>query len=421
MALMISALVRPHALPSGTAPAGTTRSFSLAIYGNPASLDPALANHPAERAVTDNVFQALLNVSSVGQVIPGLARTVTVNKNTVAITLTRAATVNGQPLTAAMVAQALARPLWPVVGSALARQLLSPVGGASAVIAGRTRVLSGVATAGRRRLTIQLTGGNFTAFLHGLANPALSIVPVRDQIQGGQNWQLTNLIGTGGWKLAQWTPGDHLVFTRVGSRQLGAGTPSEIELVEYPKPREAWLSVVNGLLDAAPVSPLAVHELKARWLVDLRVFNQPGTVSLYYRRSATRISAYRRLSIASWVADAFSTKARAMARAWPRGMPNNRPMTIWVNTSNPMAVALARALSARQPLVSVRLTTARRLTKLAGGGRIDAYIGDNSRFSRSLAVTLVRPSVFWLESPRVKTSALFPDGQLKWSSVRLKG
>ncbi len=420
LALMISALIRPNGLPSAAAAGGTTGDFSLAIYGDPGNLDPARADRPPEWAVTDNVFQPLLNVNAVGQLLPGLARTVTVNKHVVAITLARTTTASGQPVTATMVARALARPLWPVVNSSVAHRILGSVRGAQAVISGRTKLLSGIRITGHRSLSIQLTGSNVTAFLHNLANPALSIVPVSDQIQGGQNWQFANLDGTGGWKLTRWTPGDHLLFTWAG-RPLGAGAPTEVNLVEYPKPREALLSVVNGVVDAAPVSPLAVHTLQAGWLADLRVFSGPGAVSLYYRRGALRVSAYRPLPITRWVADTFGAKPHALSRRWPRRMLNHRPMTIWVNASNLVAVALARTLSAHEPLVSVRLTTAGRLTRLAARGAIDAYIGTYSRFASSLTVPLMRPSVFWLESPRVKTSTVFPNGQLKWSSVRLKG
>jgi len=393
----------------------TNREFTLAINQNPNTLDPALADNLAASAITQNIFQTLLQESRGGELIPDLARTVTVQGRVIHVTLSRAETTSGHRVSASMVAESLARPLWSQVGSAAARRLLSPIVGSGQVIAGSSRFLSGVVVTGSESFNIDLSpGANISQFLHGLASPSLAIVPITDQSQGQASWQFTNLIGTTPWILKDWSLDSSLLFQR---NRPGPG-PSQIEAVVYQNQRQSVLSVVNGVLDAAPVNPGEVPTLKKRWRSYLRLFPTSGTLSLYYRGG--RGSGYSAWSISQWIRRALGPDVTSLSSRWPSALLRNRPMTIWVNASDTLAVDLAQTLAAMEPLVSVHETSGARLTALAAQGTITAYIGLRNRFSHSLTVPLAHAGYLWAVSPSVARLSLFSDGVLNWSSIQWK-
>lgn len=417
LALSVSLLIQDH-LPEVSPSTNGRGEFSVAVTAEPNSLDPALAENGSALAITDNVFQTLLHQNANGALTPDLARQVTVHGHVLQVTLAKAKTTQGNPVTASMVAESLARPLWTGVNSKTARALLAPVVGYSSVVGGHARYLSGVKVTGRTSLRITLAPtANIAHFLHGLSNRALAIVPVSDQTEGQSNWQFSNLIGTTPWRLQTWIPGFHLVFDRY---TRGRG-PGQIDVVVYPKPEEAWLSVVNGVVDAAPIGANHIASLRRRWRRDLHAYPGSGQVALYYRLGSGKNSGYPGISIAAWVHRALGAEMPVSSTLWPAALAANRPMTIWVNATNLEAVALAESLARLEPKVAIRQGSARILDSLAATGAITAYIGTRSRFRHPFRLPLTESAHFWMQSRRIRSASLYPDGQFNWSSIRMRG
>ncbi|MCY0897765.1 MAG: ABC transporter substrate-binding protein [Firmicutes bacterium] len=386
-------------------------TLTEAIFANPRTLDPALADSAAEWAIDSNLFQPLFGETSSGGAIRELVSRAQWHGHTLRLWIKPVPLVGGGHLTAVVVAGALARPLWPMVASPTARQLLAPVQGSQAVIQGKTPFLPGVATVGKREVVIHFTTRVTRTLLKQLANPALSIVPASDMLRGGANWQLTNLFGTGGYRLTNWVPQGELTFARTGRRG-----PREVDITIYPSFQQALLSFANGAVDVVPVDPLQLPVVSSRLLKEIKAFPIPGTLSLYYHRGSGGVFRYRDVSVATWVRTSFRGRIRGLGGQWPARWPVGGHMTIAVNRQLPEAVALAQTLAHLKPhQVTVKEVSLSQLTTLARTGAINAYIGQANLFSGPWgAIPLVPLRSLWLVSGNVKGAAVYANGSFDW-------
>lgn len=406
-ALLIHGARRPM---GGATP---TENVTIAIFGNPATLDPALASTPTEWEVDSNVFQPLFIQKVGGGIGKNLVQTYTISGRTLTLTLKPLTLTNNHPLTAAIVAGALARPLWPQVHSTLASTLLQAVAGSHSVYRGKARYLSGVADVNRTTVTIRLTHAVTPGFLKSLANPALSIVPTADLTRGGPDWQVLNLYGTGGFRLTNWTPGGSLSFARVRGRG-----PSVLQLQIYNTLRPALLAFKNGVLSAVPINPEKLSLVPSDLVKDIRPLTVPGDLYLVYRRGAIRVSAYPRLNINRWVKDSFRGRITALPGAWPTTMRNGRPMTIYVNQAMPEAVQLAQTLARLEKgRVTVAQVSATQLHTMAKHNQINAYIGQANLFKSGTTIPLAPQRSLWLLTANFSRPSVFANGVLNWHSL----
>ncbi len=406
-ALLIS---QPHASIGGTPP---TADLSEAIFQNPDTLDPALANSPSDWAVDSNIFQPLFQMTTTGKVVPALASHYSISGKAIAITIKPVALAGGGHLTATAVAAALSRPLWPQVKSATAASLLKPIVGSGQVIAGKAKYMSGITVDNATTVTIQLKRQANLNFIKALANPALSIVPVADMSRGGPDWQLTNLYGTGGYRLQNWNPGGSLTFTKIS----GPG-PSVLSLPIFVSFKQAVLTFENQAVTLVPVNPGQLAQVPKKLLPDVRAYRQPGNLYLVYRTAAKRISVYPTVSIGEWVAKSFRGRIRPLNGQWPAGLPQGKPMTVYVNQALPEAVRLARTLERMKPgRVTVKTVSLSTLTYLAKHNKINAYIGQADLFKAGRTVPLAPLRSLWLTSPRVYGVKVYANGMLNWHSL----
>lgn len=414
LALVPALLVRPAKPPLGGLP--PTENVTLAVFGNPKTLDPALASSPSEWAVDSNIFEPLFMERSSGALNNDLVQSYSVKGRVLTLTLKPAHLANGASLTAAAVAGALARPLWPKVHSAQAAALLAPVVGARLVYQGKAQYISGVSDVNANTVTIQLKHPVSRAFIQALANPTLSIVPPADLVRGGADWQEANLYGTGGFRLTNWIPDGSLSFERIS----GSG-PAELELQIFTDLRPAVLAFQNGTVSAVPLNPQKMGVVPNRLVRDVRSLTVPGNLYLVYRRGALRVSAYPRLTIHRWVSQSFRGRIPALPGQWPSGIRTGKPMTIYVNRALPQAVQLADTLARLEPgRVTVDAITSTALTTLARHNQINAYIGRANLFKSGITVPVAPLRALWLVSPAIPNPTGFANGTLDWHSLSVR-
>ncbi len=388
-----------------------------AIYQMPGNLDPALATTPSEWQVIDNVFEPLLTETPQGQVVPAAASLVTMSGNTVTVKVGNHRLSNGQPLTAFAAAGALDRPLLPPVNSKTASNLLSEVVGYHALMSGHQNFLSGIKVLNSNTFTITLKHPATLGFLRNLANPTLSLVPLADQQHGGANWQFTNLIGTGGYALTGWVPGDHLTFKRVA----GFG-PSNVTLAYYSTFQLALLGFLNHIITVLPVPVDQIAGMKHSLQHRVHFLSTPGSLALYLRSTTHGVSAYPALApVSTWVHDAFSGREASMGQNWPSGLPTGRPMTVWVNSQDSAAVRLASTLAKlTKGKVTVQEGTSAQIHAAATAGSISAYLGTQAWFKTGTRVTLARRGNFWLWSSDITGAEAYANGGLDWHTITFR-
>lgn len=406
-ALLIS---QPKSPPIVTPPSRVTE----AIWANPATLDPALADNPNEWAADMNVFNTLYRLTPGGQVVRNLVSHQSIAHHTLTLTIEPKRLGNGTRLTARMVAGALARPLWPSVNSTQARALLAEVKGVRAVKTHNQTYLAGVSVVNQETLTITLTKPVTSAFLKALANPVLSIVPVDDQTHGGRYWQLTNLYGTGGYRLTSWIPNGPLRFQRFS----GPG-PESVSLVNYASFRQALLAFKNQAVWLVPIEPQQLGQVPRKLLSQVKALRIPGNLELVYRAHAANIAIYPRLSSQNWVKAAFRGRISSLKGQWPSGVRRGKPMTLYVNQSQAEAVALADALARLEKgRVTVQAVSEASLKSLAKGNKIGAYIGQVNWFKNGAAMPLAPLRALWLVSSKIHGATAFANGVIDWHSLR---
>ncbi|MCY0877849.1 MAG: ABC transporter substrate-binding protein [Firmicutes bacterium] len=413
LALLPALLIPKRRSVNDIAPSDT---LTEAIFANPRTLDPALATSINEWAIDANLFQPLFQETTSGVLKRQLVSKVVVAGHTLKLWIKPEPLVGGGHLTAVTVAGALARPLWPSVGSKTARTLLASVVGSQAVVEGKTPFLAGVATRGRQEVVIHLTTAVTRAFLADLANPALSIVPASDMLRGGTNWQFTNLFGTGGYRLTNWVPNGELTFTRTG-----AFGPKDVEVTVYPSLVQAVQSFANGAVDAVPITADQLTKVPKALQKDVKAFAVPGNLSLYYRTGTGAVYRYPTLSIAAWVRTSFRGIIPSSGGHWPARLPVGGHMTIAVNRDLPEAVALAQTLRELKPhQITVKQVSLSALTSMARLGQIDAYIGQADLFTGpSRAIPLAPLRSLWLISPQLRGAAVYANGSLNWHRLRI--
>ncbi|PSR20436.1 MAG: ABC transporter substrate-binding protein [Sulfobacillus acidophilus] len=406
-------IAKPRQQLSSTPPA---ENVSEAIFSNPNTLDPALANTASDWAVDSNVFQPLFRVTSTGRVVGELVSRYSIRGHELTLVIKPALLTHGEDLTAKIVAEALARPLWSQVGSAAAAHLLSPVVGVRAVLSGSARYLSGVVVVNRDTVRIRLRHRVGPGFLKTLANPVLSIVPPQDQERGGADWQLIDLDGTGGYRLQNWTPNGSLTFTRTSGRG-----PLEIVLDIYSSFKQAVLSFENQTVSVVPVNPSRIALVPLRLVHEVRALPQPGDLYLVWRKGAVHASTYPTVSVSRWVSTSFRGRIPALHGRWPSTIASDRRMIIYVNQDLPEALQLAQTLARLKPnRVTVRAVPLSRLKTMAQNNQISAYIGQADLFKSGTAMALAPMRSLWLVNPAIHEMRVFANGALAWHSLTSK-
>ncbi|MCL8207716.1 MAG: hypothetical protein K6V97_06560 [Actinomycetia bacterium] len=431
LGLLPAWLVRARsAAPAPAAPAPPV----IAVTAAPNSLDPAKGRNVAAALVDDNVFETLFRLTPDGRLVPGLAASATVSGRRVVVRIPARRLSDGRTVTAGTVGRALARALWPGVGSPLAPLLLQDVAGAARVASGQTRWIQGVTAPAADRLVIRLKQPDPT-FLDRLANPALAIVPVADMNAGGPYWTVTDLVGTGPYRLAATTPAARWTLERVRGRG-----PASVSVMRYPDWTTALLGFANGEVAAVPVPWSEVGQIPAGLRRDLRVLPTGGRLQLVVARHpgdpwatpgslagvmpAGGLAAVVRTAFAGTVSVGSGARLAPTAGAAP---VVRAPLRLAVEADQPMAVRLAQvwARQAHGRLVVTPLGAAA-LQAAIRQGTVDAAVLVSSPDGPPVwpatvpatRRTLAAAGAPWLVRPEAPRLTAFPDGSLDLSSWR---
>jgi peptide/nickel transport system substrate-binding protein/oligopeptide transport system substrate-binding protein len=190
-------------------PAGN-RTLHYALSQDPRSLDPALSTDVPTGEMVTLVFDNLVQVNVDGELIPGLARSWSVDSGGTLYTFHLRPEVrfhDGSPLTAATVERSLRRALAPGSGAGRGWPLY-PIQGARAFAAGQRSDLPGIRVVDDTTLALALEEP-LNIFLTLLAMPVAAIVPDSAGPSLGER-----PVGTGPWRFVSWAHDDALVFAR---------------------------------------------------------------------------------------------------------------------------------------------------------------------------------------------------------------
>jgi hypothetical protein len=405
----------------------------IAITAAPDSLDPAQGRNVAAALVDDNVFETLFRLTPDGRLVPGLAASATVSGRRVVIRISPRRLSDGRTVTAGTVGRALARALWPGVGSPLAPLLLQDVAGAARVASGQSRWIQGITAPAADRLVIRLKQPDPT-FLDRLANPALAIVPVADMNAGGPYWTVTDLVGTGPYRLADATPGARWTLERVRGRG-----PALVSVLRYPDWTTALLGFANGEVAAVPVPWSEVDQIPAGLRRYVRVLLTGGRLQLVVARHAgdpwatpgSLAGVVPAGGLAAVVRTAFAgtVSVGPGARLAPTASAPvvRAPLRLAVEADQPMAVRFAQvwARQAHGRLVVTPLGAAA-LQAAVKQGTVDAAVVVSSPDGPPVwpatvpaaRRTLAGTGAPWLVRPEVSRLTAFSDGTLDLSTWR---
>lgn len=264
-----------------TAKGGSSSVLRRGLLGEPASLDPAGAIDNFSTQVLQDLYEGLTRESQTGEVAPGVASSWTVDpsgKKYTFIIRPNARWSNGKPVRAQDFVAAWQRVLNPKTGSQVS-DILRPIAGAAAIIAGQSPVTSlGVIAAGDTELIVNLEhpAPYFPQLLaHSAAFPIYSDSSARTHDPGA--W-----ISNGPYVLSAWNPGSSLKLMR---NTAYWDTPNvgirEVQYVVAPDQNAQYAAYRAGQLDMTDTIPAnAIATLREEHSTELVI--APYLATAYY-------------------------------------------------------------------------------------------------------------------------------------------
>lgn len=258
---------QPAARPSP--PTAIAPALRLAMPGASPTVDPALVADEDNAQLVGMLYGGLVRLNARYQPVPAAAEhwTISPDHRTYTFTLRPGLRFsNGDPVTASDFAYSITRSLNPSLKSPSAPTYLLDIQGAGAVLARKTKTVSGLKVLNQRTLQIT-TRWPVAYFLTELTYPT-SFALDRKQIEkygtDSTAWY-SNPIGSGPYKVKSWTPNQQMML--VPNPYFPERTPTmpRIEVSFAPLPDTGVYQYVTHNLD---VSNLPV--------TDASIWNKPG-------------------------------------------------------------------------------------------------------------------------------------------------
>jgi len=208
----------------------SAQTLTTAIGSNPPTLDPHKTFNGFSFSVTNQVYEALFDVTPEGEIVGRLAESwAFVTPSRLDVTVRAGVTFHdGSPLDAEAVKASLDRLLDPDTG-APGRFVVSAI--------------DEVVVTGERTLTID-TGEAFAPLLAHLAHPVTAIVPASLGDQLGRE-----PVGTGPFRFSSWTDGSEVVLERNDAYWGGAPELDGVTLRIVPEVSTQIVELRSGGLD----------------------------------------------------------------------------------------------------------------------------------------------------------------------------
>jgi len=188
---------------------------SLSLYGiDPLTLDPAVSSEMRSHEYVVKLFSGLVRLDENLEPAPDIAQKWEVSEDGRTYTFELRHDVvfhDGTEVTAADVAYSWERACAPETGSLTAATYLGDIVGVDAVLAGRSRQISGVRVIDDYTLEVRIDAPR-PYFLFKLAYPTAFIVDRVNVTAGGEWWRRPN--GTGPFRLGRWDENELFVLER---------------------------------------------------------------------------------------------------------------------------------------------------------------------------------------------------------------
>ena len=229
------------------------------------TLDPAIGYDWQNWSIIKSIFSGLMDYApGTTELVPDLAESYEISEDGLTYTFTLREGVkfhNGRELTSADIKYSIERTVNPATQSPGAGFFASIVG-FDEVVAGNTTDLIGISTPDDRTVVFQLSAPNAT-FLHVMAINFSFAVPKEVVEEYGADFA-THPVGTGGFKLVEWTLGQRLVLER-NQDYFEPGLPylDKITFEVGQEPTVALLRLQNGEVDILGdgIPPAQVEEV----------------------------------------------------------------------------------------------------------------------------------------------------------------
>jgi ABC-type transport system substrate-binding protein len=252
-ALALNAAMPPDLLAADAPARGG--SIVVTYQDDIATLDPAIGYDWQNPSMMQLIADGLMGYKAgTTELVPDLAESFAISEDGLTYTFKLRDGVkfhNGRELTAADVKYTLERLVDPATQSP-GQGYYAVIEGFDAMVAGEADALSGVTTPDERTVVIELSRPN-AVFLNVLAMHFSSIVPKEEVEKWGADWG-THPVGTGAYRIAEWTLGQRIVFERNPDYRHGTG-PEDVPYLDQiiwevgQDPSVAFLRLTRGEVD----------------------------------------------------------------------------------------------------------------------------------------------------------------------------
>jgi ABC-type transport system substrate-binding protein len=228
-------------------------SMTVSYKDDITTLDPAIGYDWQNPSMMQALFDGLMDyLPGTTTLTPDLAESYEVSPDGLSYTFKLRKGVkfhNGRELVSNDVKYTLERLADPATQSP-GQSYFSPIAGFDDFVAGKSAELSGVKTPDDHTVVIEMSRAT-APFLNVLAMHFGSIVPKEEVEKWGQDFG-HHPVGSGAFKLTEWTPGQRLVFER-NADYFKAGVPylDKIVFEIGQEPTVALLRLQNGEIDIA--------------------------------------------------------------------------------------------------------------------------------------------------------------------------
>lgn len=201
---------------SASSPAGQTGQGVLNLFSiDPLTLDPAIASEMSSHEYISQIYSGLLKTGDNLELVPDIAASlpeISSDGLTYIFHLRHDVTFhNGRKVTAADFKYSWERAADPNTGSQTAATYLGDIVGVKDVLAGKAREISGVRVVDDYTLEVKIDAPK-SYFLYKLTYPT-SFVVDKNTVSSGSGWW-RKPVGTGPFKLKQWTQNQSLILER---------------------------------------------------------------------------------------------------------------------------------------------------------------------------------------------------------------
>jgi len=190
-------------------------SMTVTYQSDVSTLDPAIGYDWQNWSMIKSLFDGLMDYApGTTDLVPDLAESFTVSEDGLTYTFKLRDGVkfhNGRAMTAADVKYSLERTINPKTQSP-GQGFYDTVKGYDEMVVGTTEELSGVTVVDDHTVKIELTRPD-APFLHKLALNFASVVPREETEKYGPDFG-KHPVGTGAYKMTDWTLGQHVIFER---------------------------------------------------------------------------------------------------------------------------------------------------------------------------------------------------------------